>query len=144
MTKTVTVKNEEVKRDWYIIDAVDVRLGKLATAVARILQGKNKASVSGNVDVGDFVVVINSKRIDVHPSRLEKKMYYNHSGYPGGLNEEKYEDLSKRKPNEIIKRAVKGMLPSNKLRSGRLNRLFIYESENHQHAAQKPKLFEIK
>ena len=142
--KTTIVTKADKDPNWFLVDAAGVRLGKLASSIAKLLQGKNKASYTPNVDMGDFVVVINAQHVDYHPKRAENKTYTRHSGYPGGLRSEKLGDLMKRAPEKVIERAVKGMLPKNKLLSKRVNKLFVYAGMEHKHESQKPKLFEIK
>lgn len=144
MTKTSIVKKEEVKNDWYLVDATGVRLGRLTSTIAKILQGKNKASYSPCIDCGDQVIVINSKDIDFHPSRKEGKIYWRHSGYPGGLRKISLGELIKKDPNEVIKKAVWGMMPKTKLGRVMMRKLYIYEGKDHKHEAQKPKLIDIK
>lgn len=136
--KTRSIKKDELKIDWYIIDASGIRLGQLASAVARVLIGKDKVNQSPNFASGDQVVVINSDKISVHPSKKKGKIYYRHSGYIGSLKEETLESLLERDSRKVIERAVKGMLPNNKLRDKFMKRLYVYKDENHEHEAQKP------
>ena len=136
--KTYIPKKEEITRKWYLVDAKDKILGRLATKIARILSGKNKPIYTPHIDTGDFVVVINAKEVRVTGKKEENKIYYHHSRYPGGLKEEPLKKLRQRKPEEIIKRAVKGMLPKNKLGRKMLKRLKIYPDSNHPHQAQNP------
>ena len=142
-TKTKTLTKKEIKRDWYIVDATNVRLGKLATAVATKLIGKSKATFSTNFDNGDHVVILNSKEVSVHPKKLIGKIYYRHSGYIGGLNKKTLQEMMEQKPNEVIRLAVKGMLPRNKIGATMLRRLYIYEGAENPHDAQKPIKIEI-
>lgn len=143
MVKTTTIKKDEIQRDWHLVDASGIRLGKLATAIAKILQGKNKARFCRHLDCGDHVVVINSKNIDFHPTRLRNKIYWRHSGHPKGLKRMSLEEMLKNKPNEVIKKAVWGMMPKNKLGRSMIKKLHVFEEENHLYDAQKPKLMEI-
>jgi large subunit ribosomal protein L13 len=139
------MKNEEKqKREWYIIDATDIRLGKLASTIAPLLQGKNKPTYAPNVDKGDFVIVINAKNIDVHQARLERKKYYRHSGYPGGITEQTLGTILKDDPKKLIELAVKGMMPQTKLGKVMLKKLHVYNEEKHPHEAQKPIEFKVK
>jgi len=137
--KTTYVRQEDVKRTWYLIDASDRVLGRLATRIASLLKGKGKVSYSHHVDSGDGVVVINSEKIRVTGKKPKQKVYKRFSGYPGGLKLETLESLFKRRPNEVLKHAVKGMLPKNKLGSRMIKRLKIYAGGKHNQTAQKPK-----
>lgn len=137
--KTEVAKLENVKRDWYVVDAQDVVLGRLSTQVANILRGKNKAIYTPSVDTGDFVIVINAEKIALTGRKLADKTYYNHSGFPGGLKEVSAGELLDKKPIELIKRAVKGMLPKNKLSRHMLKKLKVYAGASHPHDAQQPK-----
>jgi large subunit ribosomal protein L13 len=126
--KTYSVKAKDIKREWHIIDASDEVLGKLATRVARLLSGKHKPLFAPNMDVGDFVVIINASKIRFTGNKLKQKMYYSHSGYPGGLKTERLEELQEKYPERIIEHAVKGMLPRNKLNASMMKRLRIYNT----------------
>ena len=137
--KTEVAKIENVKRDWYLVDAEDVVLGRLASKVASILRGKNKAIFTPSVDTGDFVIVVNAEKIALTGHKLANKIYYNHSGYTGGLKEITAGKLLEKKPSDLIKRAVKGMLPKNKLSRHMLKKLKIYAGGSHPHDAQQPK-----
>jgi len=137
--KTEVAKIENVKRDWYLVDAQDMVLGRLSSAVANILRGKNKAIYTPSVDTGDFVIVVNAEKIALTGHKLANKIYYNHSGYTGGLKEITAGKLLEKKPSDLIKRAVKGMLPKNKLSRHMLKKLKIYAGSSHPHAAQCPK-----
>ena len=137
--KTEVAKIEDVKRDWYLVDAQDVVLGRLATQVANILRGKNKAIFTPSVDTGDFVIVVNAEKIALTGRKLSDKVYYSHSGFPGGLKEITAGKLMEKKPEDIIKKAVKGMLPKNKLSRHMIKKLKIYAGGSHPHDAQQPK-----
>lgn len=139
MQKTYYPKPTEITRDWYLVDANDQNLGRLATKIATILIGKHKPTFTPGVDVGDFVVVINSERIQVTGNKLEDKMYYRHSGYPGGLTEMNLTTMLKRYPDRVIRLAVWGMLPHNKLGRKLLKKLKVYAGPEHPHEAQQPK-----
>jgi large subunit ribosomal protein L13 len=141
--KTEVAKLENVKRDWYLVDAQDMVLGRLATQVANILRGKNKAIYTPSVDTGDFVIVVNAEKIALTGRKLADKTYYNHSGFPGGLKEISAGKLLEKKPEELIKRAVKGMLPKNKLSRHMLKKLKIYVGATHPHDAQQPKVLAL-
>ena len=137
--KTQVAKIENVKRDWYVVDAQDAVLGRLATQVANVLRGKNKAIFTPSVDTGDFVIVVNAEKIALTGHKLADKVYYSHSGFPGGLKEITAGKLMEKKPEDIIKKAVKGMLPKNKLSRHMIKKLKIYTGANHPHDAQQPK-----
>lgn len=137
--KTEVAKIEDVKRDWYVVDAQDVVLGRLATQVANVLRGKNKAIYTPSVDTGDFVIVVNAEKIALTGRKLADKVYYSHTGFPGGLKEISAGKLLEKKPEEIVRKAVKGMLPKNKLSRHMLKKLKVYAGGSHPHEAQQPK-----
>jgi large subunit ribosomal protein L13 len=141
--KTTYVRQEDVKRAWHLVDAKDKILGRLATKIASLLKGKDQASYSPHVDMGSGVVVINSEKIRVTGKKPEQKMYKSFSGYPGGLRQEKFESLLKRRPHEILRHAVNGMLPKNKLGRRMIKRLKIYVGDKHPHIAQDPKKLKL-
>ncbi len=136
--KTYWPKKEDIKRNWYLVDAKGKILGRLATKIAELLIGKGKTTFTPSVDNGDFVVVINAKDVVLTGKKWKQKTYYWHTGYPGGFRSVTAEKLKAEKPEEILWQAVYGMLPKNKLRDHRINRLKIYVADNHPHAAQKP------
>ena len=136
--KTYTVRESEIERRWYVVDATDETLGRLASRVARILEGKHKPTFTPNLDSGDHVVVINAARIAVTSDKLESKQYVRHSGYPHGLKQESLGHLLERRPEEVIRRAVKGMLPRNRLGAQQLTKLKVYAGPDHPHQAQRP------
>ena len=136
--RTEVAKAENIKRDWYVVDARDAVLGRLSTQVANVLRGKNKAFFTPSVDTGDFVIVVNAEKIALTGRKLADKVYYSHSGYVGGLKEITAGKLLEKKPEELIKKAVKGMLPKNKLARAMLSKLKIYAGPDHPHAAQLP------
>ena len=138
MKNSYMQKKETVKRDWYVIDAEGVSLGRLATRVADVLRGKHKPTYTPNIDCGDFVVVINASKVNLTGNKLDKKIYYNHSGYTGGLRERTAKVMKEQYPVEMVERAVKGMLPNGRLGRQMYKKLFVYAGENHPHAAQKP------
>jgi len=138
MKNTYMQKAQEVSRSWYVIDATDVNLGRLATKVAHVLRGKHKTTYTPNVDCGDYVVVINASKINLTGNKLDDKIYYNHSGYTGGLRERTAREMKEKYPVEMIERAVKGMLPKGRLGRAMYKKLFVYAEDVHPHAAQKP------
>ncbi|HYA93360.1 MAG TPA: 50S ribosomal protein L13 [Thermodesulfobacteriota bacterium] len=142
--KTYQAKKEELNRQWYLMNAEGKVLGRLSTELAKILKGKNKPSYTPHVDTGDFVVVINAEKISLTGKKMKDKVYYHHTGYPGGIKETTAEKLLVKKPTEIIRMAVKGMLPKNSLGRQMLRKLKIYAGPNHPHEAQKPIPFEPK
>ena len=136
--KTFIPKKDEIVRKWYLIDADGKILGRMATRIARILSGKDKPIYTPHLDTGDFVVVINARKVRVTGEKYTQKIYYHHSGYPGGLKKRTFEELMKKKPEEIILRAVKGMLPKNRLGRKMLKKLKVYPDADHPHQAQNP------
>lgn len=141
--KTFSAKPAEVKRDWYVVDAEGKTLGRLATEVARRLRGKHKAEYTPHVDTGDYIVVVNAEKVKVTGNKTTDKMYYRHTGYPGGIREINFEKLQERQPEMIIEKAVKGMLPRNPLGRAMFRKLKVYAGAEHNHAAQQPKPLEI-
>jgi large subunit ribosomal protein L13 len=139
--KTYSAKQGEVAREWYLVDAEGQTLGRLATRIADTLRGKRKPQYTPHVDTGDFVVVVNAEKIAVTGKKLDDKIYYRHSGYPGGLRERSLREELDRVPTEVIRRAVKGMLPRNRLGRRQLTKLKVYAGPEHPHAAQEPKPF---
>jgi len=137
--KTQVAKKEEVTREWYLVDVENLVLGRIATRIADVLRGKNKPIFTPSVDTGDFVIVVNADKIALTGKKLSDKLYYSHSGYPGGIKSITAGKLQEKKPGEIIKIAVKGMLPKNKLARHMLNKLKIYSGPVHPHKAQQPK-----
>lgn len=140
---TYSAKKNEIERSWYLIDAEDKVLGKLASKVAAILRGKHKPVFTPHVDTGDFVVVINAEKIHLTGRKLVSKLYYRHSGYPGGLKVMSAEEMLKKKPGNLIKLAVKGMLPKNRLGKKQLTKLKVYSGSDHPHKAQMPEMLEL-
>jgi large subunit ribosomal protein L13 len=137
-TKTYTLRESEIERRWYVVDATDETLGRLASRVARVLEGKHKPSYTPNLDSGDHVIVLNASRIAVTRDKRDSKVYVRHSGYPAGLKQETLGHLLERRPEEVIRRAVKGMLPRNRLGAQQLRKLKIYAGSDHPHQAQRP------
>lgn len=139
MNKTFSQKGSEISREWWIIDASSMPLGKLAVVIADKLMGKSKVTFTPHIDNGDYVVVTNAKNLKVTGEKLTDKKYYRHSGFPGGLTELKLEEVIEKDPSVAIREAVKGMLPKNKLAANRLARLRVFDGAEHTHAAQSPK-----
>jgi large subunit ribosomal protein L13 len=142
--KTYVAKPHEIEKKWYVVDASGKTLGRLSTVVADTLRGKRKPIYTSNIDTGDFVIVVNAEKIIVTGKKAEQKMYWRHSGYPGGIKGESYESLLARRPTEIVRKAVKGMLPHNKLGAAQLRKLKVYAGSEHPHEAQHPEILEIK
>ena len=143
-TKTYNAKPGEVAREWYLVDAEGQTLGRLATRIADTLRGKGKPQYTPHVDTGDFVVVVNAEKIAVTGTKLDDKMYYRHSGYPGGLRTRPLRAELERRPTEVLRKAVKGMLPRNRLSRAQLTKLKIYAGPEHPHVAQAPQPLEVK
>ena len=142
--KTYVAKPSTVEKKWYVVDASGQTLGRLAVVVADTLRGKNKPIYTPNIDTGDFVIIVNASKIVVTGNKADQKMYYRHSGYPGGLKSEPYKKLFARKPTEVVRHAVRGMLPHNRLGRAQLRKLKIYAGPEHPHQAQTPQVLEIK
>jgi large subunit ribosomal protein L13 len=134
--KTYSVKASEIKREWHVIDAKDKVLGRLATEVARLLMGKHKPIFSRHMDTGDYVVVINAEKVRFSSDKEKQKLYYRHSGYPGGLKSVNLEDMLKTRPEWVVEHAIKGMLPKNRLGNSMIKKLKVYVGDNHPHLAQ--------
>lgn len=143
MTKTYLPNQETVERDWYVVDAADQRLGRLATEIAMVLRGKNKPQFTPHMDAGDFVVVVNAEKVVVTGKKASQKLYRRHSGRPGGMKTETFEHLQARLPERIIEKAVKGMLPKNNLGRQLFKKLKVYAGPTHPHSAQQPKDLKI-
>ena len=141
--RTYTPKPGDIQRNWYVIDATDVVLGRLASHVAILLRGKHKATFAPHVDGGEFVIVINAAKVALTGNKREQKLAYRHSGYPGGLRAVSYGELLATRPERAVEKAVRGMLPKNSLSSTQLSKLKVYAGEEHPHAAQQPQPFEI-
>lgn len=140
MKTTFMAKNEEVKRQWFVVDAEGLVLGRLATKIAMTLMGKTKPEYTPHADSGDFVIVLNAEKIRLTGKKLNDKIYYSHSGYPGGITDINAKDLLATKPADVITLAVKGMLPRNRLAFKMLTRLKVYKGAEHNHEAQQPKV----
>ena len=137
--KTTAVRTQDIEQKWYIMDCSGKTLGRLSVQVANILRGKNKPEYTPNADVGDFVVLVNAKDIKVTGKKTEDKIYYRHSGYPGGIKQISFKDQLDKDPEKIIRDSVKGMLPKNRLNRQIIKKLKVYRDENHPHEAQNPK-----
>jgi len=137
--KTYSLKASEITREWWVVDAAGWNLGRLATRIATILRGKHKPVYTPSLDVGDYVIVINAEKIEVTGRKLETKMYYRHSLYPGGLKQTSLQNMLAKHPDRVIKHAVKGMLPKNRLGRAMIKKLKVYAGDSHPHAAQAPK-----
>src|ERR671916_2113876 len=142
-TKTYVATPGTRQRDWYVVDAEGKTLGRLATQIADALRGKRKPEYTPHCDTGDFVVVVNAEKVQVTGKKRTEKRYYRHSGYPGGLRERTFAEVQARRPEEIVRLAVKGMLPRNRLARQQLRKLKVYAGPDHPHAAQKPESMEI-
>lgn len=140
---TYMAKNEEVERSWFVVDAENKTLGRLASKIAQYIRGKHKPTFTHHVDMGDYVIVVNAEKINLSGNKLDQKKYYKHSNYPGVITEVTYRELLAKNPEFIIEKAVKGMLPSNKLGRKMIKKLKVYSGANHPHQAQKPEKIEL-
>ena len=143
MTRTFTPKAGEIQREWLVIDATDVFLGRLASHAAALLRGKHKATFAPHVDSGDHVIIINADKVALTGQKLQKKMAYRHSGYPGGLKAVAYSELLEKNPVRAVEKAIRGMLPKNSLGRQQLSKLKVYVGAEHPHAAQQPKTYTL-
>ena len=141
--KTYQATSQDRERDWYVVDATGKTLGRLATQIADVLRGKRKPTYTPHVDVGDFVIVVNAEKVAVTGNKLEQKRYWRHSGYPGGIRSRTLGEMLDRRPEEVLRKAVKGMLPRNRLARKQLTKLKVYAGPEHPHAAQQPQRMEI-
>ena len=144
MRTTYTVKASEIERNWYVVDATDHTLGRLTSEIAKILRGKHKPMYTPHLDLGDFVIVINADKIKTTGKKLDQKLYRRHTGHPGGLRETTLREMQAKKPEEVIRLAVKGMMPKKALGAAMLKKLKVYAGDTHNHEAQKPQVLEIK
>lgn len=140
--KTYIAKKETARHNWYVVDATDKTLGRLATTIANHLRGKHKAEFTPHVDTGDYVVVVNAEKVRVTGNKAQDKQYYHHTGFPGGIKSINFEKLIEKAPERVIESAVKGMMPKNKLSRAMMGKLKIYAGSDHPHAAQQPKVLE--
>ncbi len=136
--RTYSPKPAEVQRDWVVIDATDIVLGRLASHAAALLRGKHKPTFAPHVDMGDFVIIVNADKVALTGQKLEKKMAYRHSGYPGGLSAQNYAEMLERHPTRAVEKAIRGMLPKNSLGRAQFRKLKVYAGAEHPHAAQQP------
>ena len=136
--KTYSQKKENVERNWFVVDATDRILGRVATKIADRIRGKDKPTFTPHTDGGDYVIVVNAEKIKITGSKFDKKMYYRHSLYPGGLKSQSFKELNEKNPERIIEEAVKGMLPKNKLGKSIIKKLKVFQGPNHSHESQKP------
>jgi large subunit ribosomal protein L13 len=143
VTRTYTPKAGEIQREWLVIDATDVVLGRLASHAAALLRGKHKPAFANHVDTGDFVIIVNAEKVALTGQKLEKKMAYRHSGYPGGLTAVPYGELMEKNPVRAVEKAIRGMLPKNSLGRQQLSKLKVYRGAEHPHAAQQPKTYTL-
>lgn len=143
ISRTYSPSADRVEADWWLVDATDLPLGRLASEIAQVIRGKHKPTFAPHVDGGDFVVVINAERVGLTASKREQKVYYRHSGYPGGIKAESFQSLIERRPSEVIERAVRGMLPKNRLGRKMFRKLKVYAGDSHPHASQKPAALEF-
>ena len=141
--RTVSTRPQDVERDWYVVDAQDKTLGRLASEVARRLRGKHKASYTPHVDTGDYIVIVNAKKIRVTGKKSTDKIYYRHTGYPGGIKATPFDVMIEKHPERVIEKAVKGMLPRNPLGRAVFKKLKVYAGPDHPHSAQQPKQLEL-
>ncbi len=141
--KTVSAKKESVSREWYVVDATDKTLGRLSTAIANRLRGKHKPEYTPHVDTGDYIVVVNAEKIKVTGNKTTDKVYHHHTGYPGGIKSITFDKLIDKAPEQVIEKAVKGMMPKNKLSRSMMSKLKIYAGNEHPHSAQQPMPLDI-
>tara|TARA_Y100001934_G_scaffold240511_1_gene294891 strand:- start:266 stop:694 length:429 start_codon:yes stop_codon:yes gene_type:complete len=141
--KTVSAKKESVSREWYVVDATDKTLGRLSTAIANRLRGKHKPEYTPHVDTGDYIVVVNAEKIRVTGNKTTDKVYHHHTGYPGGIKSVTFDKLIDKAPERVIEKAVKGMMPKNKLSRSMMSKLKIYAGNEHPHSAQQPMPLDI-
>jgi large subunit ribosomal protein L13 len=143
VTRTFSPKPADIQRDWVVIDATDVVLGRLASHAAALLRGKHKPTFAPHVDMGDFVIVVNAEKVALTGQKLEKKLAYRHSGYPGGLSAENYAEMLEKHPTRAVEKAIRGMLPKNSLGRAQIKKLKVYAGAEHPHAAQQPKPYTL-
>jgi large subunit ribosomal protein L13 len=142
--KTYSQKTADITRKWYVIDAADTTLGRISTVAASLLIGKGKPTFTSHMDGGDYVIIINANNLAVSGNKIDKKMYYRHSGFPGGISSKSLGEIIEKDASEALRLAIRGMLPVNKLRKNRLERLKIYNGTEHNHSAQKPETISLK
>ena len=140
---TYTPKASEIERTWYVVDAEGLTLGRMATEVSRVLRGKHKPTYASHIDTGDFVIIVNADKVVLSPGKAEAKKVYRHSGYPGGIRSRTYAQMLDTRPQEAVRRTIRGMIPKNRLGRAQLSKLKVYAGPTHPHAAQKPQPLEI-
>ena len=143
MTRTFSPKPADIKREWIVIDAADIVLGRLATHAAAILRGKHKPTFAPHMDMGDFVIIVNAEKVALTGQKLEKKLAYRHSGYPGGLTATTYVEMLEKHPTRAVEKAIRGMLPKNSLGRAQIKKLKVYAGAEHPHAAQQPTAYTL-
>jgi large subunit ribosomal protein L13 len=143
MSKSFMANAQNIERKWYVVDATDAILGRLSTEVASILRGKHKPTFTPNVDCGDYVIIVNAEKVALTGNKLEKKIYYRHSGYPGGLKQRTAKTMLEKQPIKVLEKAIRGMLPKNSLGENMYRKLFVYEGPEHPHQAQKPEVLNL-
>jgi|ADurb_Oil_01_Slu_FD_contig_101_284272_length_1456_multi_13_in_0_out_0_2 large subunit ribosomal protein L13 len=144
MSKSFMANKQNIEKKWYVVDATDLVLGRLSTVVASLLKGKGKPTYTPHVDCGDYVIIVNAEKIRFTGNKLEDKIYYRHSNYPGGLKKETAKDLLERFPEKVLEQSIRGMLPKTKLGDAMYRKLYVYKGAEHPHQAQKPEVYEIK
>lgn len=144
MSKSFMANAQNVTRKWYVVDATDLVLGRLSTEVASILRGKHKPTFTPNVDCGDYIIIVNADKIALTGNKLEDKVYYRHSGYPGGLKQRNAKTMLEKQPTKVLEKSIRGMLPKNSLGEDMYRKLFVYEGSEHPHQAQKPEVLNLK
>ncbi len=142
--QTFSLRAADVQRDWYVVDASGQVLGRLATQIAHLLRGKHKPTFTPSMDGGDFVIVVNADKVQLTGRKVEQKMYYRHSGYPGGLREIPFKEMMAKHPDRVVRLAVKGMLPKSRMGRKMLRKLRVYAGPEHPHVAQKPQVYEVR
>lgn len=142
--KTFSLKKADITRKWYVLDAAEAPLGRVATTAAALLIGKGKPTITAHMDGGDYVIIINATNTVVTGNKMDNKIYYRHSGFPGGIHQRTLRETMEKDPTEALRHAIRGMLPVNKLRDGRLERLKIYAGSEHKHTAQNPEAYSLK
>ncbi|MGB7530800.1 MAG: 50S ribosomal protein L13 [Bacilli bacterium] len=143
MSKTFMAKAQNIERKWYLVDATDMVLGRLSTEVARILRGKHKPAYTPHVDCGDYVIIVNAEKVALTGNKLQDKVYYRHSGYPGGLRQRTAKEILATQPVKVLEKAIRGMLPKSKLGAAMYRKLYVYAGPEHPHQAQKPETLNL-
>lgn len=144
MSKTFMANAQNIERKWYLVDATDMVLGRLSTEVARILRGKHKPTYTPHVDCGDYVIIVNAEKVALTGKKLDEKIYYRHTGYPGGLRQRTARVMLELRPEQVLEKSIRGMLPKNKLGEDMYRKLFVYAGPDHPHQAQKPEVLNLK